>query len=208
MGGYGSGRYNRPTIKLGTYKIFSFERNGVPFYFGVSKNFLCKIKTFYCWRAKNRVVDTENNKLFDYIQLINYDFEIKELEILTGYSRKEARLYLQEKYLDNKSCDILNVLDFCYCQKEVLNHRLPMELKQNMIDDYLLGLKTQEIAKKYGVEQTKIITILRTNKMNKKKLFQMACNEYNGNNLDTISKKYNLSKYMKEKLLNNKEYGN
>lgn len=203
MGGRGSGWYGRPTLFEGTYKIFSFEKDGVPFYFGVTKTFVCKVKSFYIYRSKHRKSDTMNNKVYDFIQSINYNFDVKQLELLLGYSKKDARLLLQEKYLNCKNENVFNKIDYCYCPKESLNPRMPEEVRKGILEDYVNGMKTRDIAKKYGIEnQRRINSLVKTNGVNKKELFKLAVEDYkSGMDFWQVVGKYHLLKHMQEKLI-------
>lgn len=133
---------------------------------------------------------------------IDCKFDIVHKELLTGYTFKEAKLYLQKNYLDNKCDDILNVTNYCFCKNET-TERLPIELKEKIIADSLNGMKRRDISIKYDIDPLRITTLLKTNGVNKKSLFENALIDYNNDmKLIDIVKKYRLSNYMIEKLIN------
>ena len=194
---------NREREKLGRFKIFGFtdDTSECYWYLGVSKQYLCKIKSFYVYQAKR---ETGNNKLFSRIRDLNYEFDVVEIEALPkDFTFKDAKLYLQDEYLDiYPEEELENKQSYCFCNKrEVINHHTSNDLKKQVSDLYLSGVKTDIISSRLGVAEKTIRSILRTKKTNKKSIYIKALDEFKkGVSLDGLQDKYNLTNYMVNKI--------
>ena len=202
MGGPGSGWHNKPTIKSKRYKVFGcYEYDATEyFYLGTTLNYLCNIKSYLIYASKKQM--HLGNPLFDKIRSINFKFNIEELEMLPKeFTFEEAKLYLQEHYLDNKTENLLNKKNFCFCRPEVKNHHQPKEIKQQIIELYQSGVKTKDICEAFNLRMVTVQSILTCAGQNKKAQFMRALEEYkNGKTLDEVACEYNLTNYLTQKI--------
>lgn len=205
------GIYDRKKIvfnreKKTRYKVIGFidGNTGEYFYYGVTRNYTTQFKHYYIWLAKKHYPHNHKNLLLNKILELNCSFEAKEIELLPKtFDFKEAKLYLQDHYLNNKSYGIVNCQDYCFCPHEKKgNQYVDEDVKKDVVDLYQQGYTSKEIAQMFEITPTYVRTILRYKKFNKKNLIKTAIEDMIKNKLTLfeIQDKYSLSDYSINKI--------
>jgi len=195
IGGIGSG-FNPKVKKKGTYKIFGLRENNSDeyFFYGVSKNFLCKIKSYIIWDAKKNY--NLNNKLYNLLRELDFNFTLEQLESLpVDFTRKQSKLYLQEHYIDG-SYNLCNKKNFCYCQAEIAanrKHQLTKEIKEIILNKYNIGITYRQISIELNISYDSIRYTVNKAGGGKKIIIKKIVQRLNnGEDIHEINKEYNL----------------
>lgn len=169
-------------------------------YLGISKQFLCNVKSYLSWRSKTDKDELiSNSQLMRKIRSVKY-FEIKLIELLPrDWDFEKSKLYLQTEYLDKYGVDC-NTNTFCFCNRASEKPMTPRDIRLEICKKYEAGIKSKELAVEYNLSRIQITNMVRSNKSGKSYLFERAKSEYNGNNIEYLIEKYNLSDYMVKKL--------
>jgi len=185
---------HRAAEKIGRYKIFGITTKDIDYYFyiGVSRNYLCKIKSYLSWKSKQPQFD---NELLSHIRSVS-EIQVIQLEALPkDWDEKTARKYLEVNYLD-KYTDLKNThKHFNYIKTEPVFEKISKEVKSEIVKLYQEGLTCKEISEAVGFEESRIKYVLKKNNSNKKALFETIKKEYDGTNLKQLIDKYSLSRY-------------
>lgn len=197
MGGFGSGMraelYNKNRRKLGIYKIYGLTKESLDhyFYIGVTKNYLCKIKSYIKWASKNNTLG--DSLLYKKLKEYNFRFMIEEIELLPDhFTEKDAKLYLQENYLDVYKPET-NFMNFCYCNGDRKRH-LSKEQIEEIVELYKYKIPIEEIAEKYNVKITTIRQHIRKLGLSKKQIIKEIINKIiNGYSISKIKEEYSLT---------------
>lgn len=191
--------------KLGRFKVFglSKENSCEYFFLGVSKNYLCKIKSYMIYTARNN--KHIGNKVYDTIRELDYKINITEIEALPKeFHFEQAKLYLQSNYLDKQYDQLTNKATYCFCNPiPSKNKQTPKEIRNQICEAYKEGKTTNEISQEFNIPRKRINTILTNNKSNKRAILNEAIKFYKENkfNLKLVVQNYpSLSKYMLEKV--------
>lgn len=204
MGGKRSGRYFRPKIVFGTYKVYGLIDSCSTdyWYYGVSRNYLTNVKHLYI--SNSRLNKSPFNLMFNKIKELDYKFQIVELERLPrDIDRNSAKLYLQEKYLTPNETKILNKQHFSKKDPfKVVKKQLTRYIKQGVVQLYMEGYKSRDISEKFDVSMDQILNILKYAKQTKHDLYKKSLQLYKEGKTIPELKKQNpqLSPYLIRKI--------
>jgi hypothetical protein len=197
--------YNtKQPIKLGFYKIFGlFQKDSIyPFYYGVSRNYLCQIKSYIVYRSRKH--DLPNNELFNKVREIQFLFDIRQLETLPkDFTFDQAKKHLQKNYIDREIPTLTNSNNFIENPYKPIKPNLTKEVKSVITDAYKSGVKVKTISEEMNIPESRIRYTIRVAGVNSKRKFNKIKEEYtNGRSLESIVEEYGLSRYKINKLIN------
>ena len=200
MGGKGSGR---PAKLKGIYKVFGLTTYNLDhyFYLGITKGFLCTMKAQIDYMVRTEKGAKALNTI---IEELEYEYKIELIEVLPKeYNFQQAKLYLQENYLNKYSNNIVNTnRKYEFNPKEIRNSNLPEEIKIQIYVLYSQGITAKKIANQLNIPQKRINNVLRYAGLNKHQQFLDAKQQYeNGISIKEIIEEYPiLSPYLISKL--------